>query len=121
MPERPGLRWVPVPVPLPELGRSRGFEVEGRGLLLCNADGTPYVIENICPHTLVSLAGGVLEGSVLECPHHGGRLDVRDGRPVRPPIRRSVACHPVREAVAGLEVGLKELGSVPSGTQSTAD
>jgi 3-phenylpropionate/trans-cinnamate dioxygenase ferredoxin subunit len=112
---------VAVPVPFPALGRSSGFEVEGRGLLLCNGDGAPYVIENVCPHTAVSLAGGVLQGTVLECPHHGGRLDVRDGRPVRLPIRRSVACYPVRAAGAGLEVGLPALGGVPSAALQPGD
>jgi nitrite reductase/ring-hydroxylating ferredoxin subunit len=101
------LRWLPIPIALPDPGGSRAFELASRKLLLCNAGGRPYVVENSCPHVRVSLEGGAIEGTVFECPHHGGRFDLRDGRPVRMPIRRSVATFPVRFAAdGGLEVGL---------------
>ena len=99
--------WLPVPIALPEPGGSRAFELASRRLLLCNAGGTPYVVENSCPHTRVSLEGGAIEGSVFECPHHGGRFDLRDGRPVRMPIRQRVAAFAVREAEGGgIEVAI---------------
>jgi 3-phenylpropionate/trans-cinnamate dioxygenase ferredoxin subunit len=99
--------WHRVPVALPPPGESRAFELRSRKLLLCNAGGTAYVIENACPHVRVSLEGGAIEGTVLECPHHGGRLDLRDGRPLRLPIRRGVATFAVRSASDGtLEVAI---------------
>ncbi len=79
-----------VPVPLPAPGRMQAFEAVGLRLVLCNVAGTPYVIEDRCPHAFVQLSGGRLEGPVLECPLHGGKLDVRSGEPVAPPIRRPV-------------------------------
>jgi 3-phenylpropionate/trans-cinnamate dioxygenase ferredoxin subunit len=101
------LTWHPAPIALPPPGETRPFELRSRKLLLCNAAGTPYVIEDSCPHVRVSMAGAVLDGCVLECPHHGGRLDVRDGRPARLPIRRSAETYAVRvSAAGGLEVGL---------------
>jgi 3-phenylpropionate/trans-cinnamate dioxygenase ferredoxin subunit len=100
--------WLRIPVELPPPGGTRAFELASRKLLLCNASGTPYVIDNVCPHVLVSLEGGALDGTILECPHHGGRLDLRDGRPVRLPIRRSVATYAVRRAADGaLEVAIE--------------
>jgi nitrite reductase/ring-hydroxylating ferredoxin subunit len=51
---------------------------------------------------------------VLECPLHGGKLDVRDGSPVAPPIRRPVATFPVRRTQDGLEVGLVSAHATPS-------
>ena len=64
-----------------------------------------YAIEDRCPHAGVALASGRLEGFVLECPLHGGRLDVRDGSPVEAPIRRAAERFAVREGVRGeLEV-----------------
>lgn len=98
--------WVAIGVDLPPEGRVVAFERGGRSLLLCHADGQPYVIANECPHAAVPLAPGVLRGCVLECPFHGGKLDVRTGAPVTPPIRRPVDCFPVRRAGDGLEVEL---------------
>lgn len=89
--------WRDVPVPLPPPGRMAAFEVGGLELVLCNVAGTPCVIEDRCPHVEVALSEGRLEGSVLECPLHGGKLDVRDGRPVAAPIRRPARTFAVRQ------------------------
>ncbi len=105
MPEE-GAQWTPVPVDLPEVGGVRAFEAGGRKLLLCNAEGAACVIENVCPHAAVPLSRGVLRGSVLECPFHGGKLDVRDGSPVAPPIRRKAATLRVRIQEERIEVAL---------------
>ena len=43
-------------------------------------------------------------GCVLECPVHGGRLDVRDGSPQRHPIRRPATTYPVRESGGQIEI-----------------
>lgn len=101
------LRWHPIDVPLPAEGRCRGFEAAGLRLLLCNADGTPYVIADECPHMRVSLSGGTLRGTVLECPLHGGKIDVRDGSAVARPIRKAAVCFPVRPVPGGFEVALR--------------
>jgi nitrite reductase/ring-hydroxylating ferredoxin subunit len=100
--------WRAIPVPLPRPGVLRPFEVEGRRLVLCNAEGAPRVLEDLCPHAGVALSPGRLVGCVLECPFHGGKLDVRDGRPVAPPIRRPVRTFPVRTVDERLEVALRE-------------
>jgi naphthalene 1,2-dioxygenase system ferredoxin subunit len=101
--------WHAVPVALPEPGRLAPFELWGRKLLLCNAEGAPYVVENRCSHALVALEDGTLRGTVLECPVHGGRIDVRSGQPVAPPIRKPVRSFPVRHAGGRLEVGLPRI------------
>jgi len=113
------LTWVPLPIPLPPPGGSRAFELASRRLLLCNAGGTPYVVEDACPHVRVSMQGGAIEGTVFECPHHGGRFDLRDGRPVRMPIRRGVETYAVREAEGGgLEVAVPVGAGVASSMRS---
>ena len=101
-------RWHAIPIPLPGPGGSEPFEAGGRALLLCNADGGPYVIDEQCPHARQSLAGGHIEGSVIACPLHGGQLDLRDGKPVSMPIRRATTCYPVRADGDALEVALPD-------------
>ena len=70
----------------------------------------PYVLHDECPHMRVPLSGGRLQGTVLECPRHGGKVDVRDGAVVERPIRKRATCFAVRESAAGLEVGLPASG-----------
>ena len=102
----PGAVWHRVPVPAPAPGRSVAFEVAGARLLLCNVDGAYHAIADECSHMKTPLAGGRLDGCLLECPLHGGKIDVRDGSPAAKPIRRPVASHPVRAADGALEVAL---------------
>jgi len=96
--------WADIPVALPPPGGMAAFELAGLELVLCNAGGAACVIEDRCPHAEVALSEGRLEGHVLECPMHGGKLDVRDGRPAAPPIRRPVRTFAVRQAGDRLQV-----------------
>jgi nitrite reductase/ring-hydroxylating ferredoxin subunit len=84
----------------------QAIETAGRQLVLCNAAGRVYALEDRCPHANVKLSGGRLEGSVLECPLHGGKLDVRDGSPLRPPIRKAATTFEVIEVDGGFEIQL---------------
>jgi 3-phenylpropionate/trans-cinnamate dioxygenase ferredoxin subunit len=54
--------------------------VGGREVLLANVDGSYYAIANKCTHLGGSLAKGVLEGSIVTCPRHGARFDVKTGK-----------------------------------------
>jgi 3-phenylpropionate/trans-cinnamate dioxygenase ferredoxin subunit len=56
--------------------------VDGKEVLLANVDGSYYAIANKCTHFGGSLAQGVLEGSVVTCPRHGARFDVKTGHAV---------------------------------------
>ena len=57
--------------------------VGGKDVLLANVDGSYYAIANKCTHLRGSLAKGVLEGSIVTCPRHGSRFDVKTGKNVR--------------------------------------
>lgn len=95
-----------MPIDLPDPGRTEPFRIAGRDLLLCNVNGTPYVLDDRCSHARTVLAGGRLCGFVLECPLHGGKIDVRDGSPVAPPVRHAVACWPARRVGERIEIAL---------------
>ena len=79
-------------------------KVGERKVLVCRVGDEYFAIENFCPHATVPLSRGRLEGCELECPFHGGKLDVRSGSPVHPPIRRPVATFAVRPVAGGLEI-----------------
>ncbi len=105
--EATDLRWVAVPIPMPPLGQTDDFEVGGLALLLCNAEGTPYVVADSCPHVRTSMKGGFVRGTILECPLHGGLMDLRDGAPKGMPIRKPGVCYAVRSnEKGGLEVAI---------------
>ena len=53
--------------------------IQGRSVAVFNVDGEIYAVENSCPHNGASLAGGQIEGRLLQCPAHGLRFDVATG------------------------------------------
>lgn len=53
-------------------------------VLLVNADGEVYAIEDACNHAGASLAEGQLRGCRITCPMHGYVFDVRTGELVIP-------------------------------------
>jgi 3-phenylpropionate/trans-cinnamate dioxygenase ferredoxin component len=64
-------------------GEMKKVEVDGRELLLARVSGSYYAIDDRCPHMGGDLSQGELHGSVVTCPKHGSRFDVRDGRLVQ--------------------------------------
>ena len=45
-----------------------------------------YATDGICTHGNAHLADGLVKGTLIECPKHNGRFDIRDGSPQRPPV-----------------------------------
>jgi nitrite reductase/ring-hydroxylating ferredoxin subunit len=90
----------------PGESRAAAALARGRRVVVCRAGGRLYALLDRCPHASEPLSGGALRGFALECPYHGGRLDVRDGRPLGLPIRRPGTTLPVREVGGRVEIGL---------------
>ena len=86
--------------PLPP-GATRVLRIEGRDVLVCNVEGRLYACENRCPHQDFALDDARLRGCFIECSLHGGRFDVRDGRPGRAPTRASLVTFPVHATPDG--------------------
>jgi 3-phenylpropionate/trans-cinnamate dioxygenase ferredoxin component len=107
------LEWVEAGVAAPEESRMVGLELRGLRLVVCRAGGLLFALEDRCPHAFSPLSEGALRGYTLECPFHGGTLDVRDGRPLSLPIRRAAATFAVRDAGDSLEIGLPAEGASP--------
>ncbi len=66
------------------------FDVGEHYVAVFNVDGTYYAVEDICTHDGGPLADGTLDGYAIECPRHGARFDIRDGRVLAPPAVRPV-------------------------------
>jgi nitrite reductase/ring-hydroxylating ferredoxin subunit len=60
-------------------GEGRVVEAGGRSLALFNVDGAYYAIDNSCAHRGGPLGEGELDGTVVTCPWHGWRWDVKSG------------------------------------------
>ncbi|MDQ2816723.1 MAG: non-heme iron oxygenase ferredoxin subunit [Candidatus Eremiobacteraeota bacterium] len=87
-------------------GKVKVVEAQGRRIALCNYDGAIYAIDDVCTHDRGPLGQGELIGREIECPRHGARFDVTDGRAVRLPAVRPVKVYPVsmRDGAITLEV-----------------
>jgi 3-phenylpropionate/trans-cinnamate dioxygenase ferredoxin subunit len=54
-----------------------------RAILLVKVQGRLYATDALCPHLQADLSEGTLQGTVLTCPLHGSKFDVRDGQVVQ--------------------------------------
>jgi len=52
---------------------------DGREIAVFNVEGTYYAIDNRCPHQGGSLGKGPVEGTIVTCPLHRFKIDLRDG------------------------------------------
>jgi nitrite reductase/ring-hydroxylating ferredoxin subunit len=77
-----------------EAGQGRVVEADGKTLALFNVDGVFYAMDNACAHRGGPLGEGDLDGTIVTCPWHAWRWDVRSGANANNPALR-VACFPV--------------------------
>ena len=61
-----------------------------------HVQGGYYAIDDICTHDGGELASGILEDTVIECPRHGARFDVRTGAVLSMPAVTGVTSYDVR-------------------------
>jgi len=65
-------------------------------LALYKVDGAVYCTANLCTHAEAYLSDGYLEGYEIECPLHGARFDIRDGRVLCQPATADIATFVVK-------------------------
>ncbi len=87
-------------------GQVKVYEVNGRRIALCNADGTFYAIDDVCTHDGGPLDQGELQGEQIECPRHGARFDLRTGRALVLPAVMPVRTYPVEVEGTTVKVSL---------------
>lgn len=60
-------------------GTMRPVDVGETRLMIVNVEGTLYAVDRICTHEEADLSTGFLNGSVVTCPLHLSRFDVKTG------------------------------------------
>lgn len=78
--------------------------VRGKKLaLFCVADHY-YAINNACSHAGGPLCQGKLSGQIIQCPWHGARFDVTNGKVIGPPAQSNIASYRTRVTANQVEV-----------------
>jgi 3-phenylpropionate/trans-cinnamate dioxygenase ferredoxin component len=72
-----------------------GVEVGEHRLVLAQVDGEMYALQDRCSHADFPLSDGELDGTELECIHHGAKFDVTSGKAIQFPAIRPVPAFPV--------------------------
>jgi 3-phenylpropionate/trans-cinnamate dioxygenase ferredoxin subunit len=88
------------------VGAAVVVEVGGKRLALCNTGEGIYAIDDVCTHDGGPLDQGQLDGKEIECPRHGARFDVTNGRALCLPAVRPVRTYPVRIEGGEVEIDL---------------
>ena len=77
-------------------GTAKPFSVNGTDVLVCNAGGSLYAIEDVCTHDGAPLDQGTLEGRCIICPRHGATFDIETGAALTLPAVMPVQTYSVR-------------------------
>lgn len=78
-------------------GDVRTFLVGSERIAVARAEGQLYAIQDRCSHDDGPLGEGCLVGFAVQCPRHGARFDVRDGKVLAAPAVVGIGTYEVRE------------------------
>ena len=96
------------------LGKAKRIIVETIPVAVFRLEDGFYAIEDTCSHQGASLAFGDLEGSVVACPRHGARFNVRTGATMSLPAVGGVRSYPVKIEDGQVFVGIRPISeSIP--------
>ena len=85
-------------------GGMKLIEVNGVSMVLCHVEGQMFAVGNVCTHDEGPLSGGLLDGYAVECPRHGARFDVRDGKVLCLPAAVPIPTYEVKVENAEIQV-----------------
>jgi nitrite reductase/ring-hydroxylating ferredoxin subunit/uncharacterized membrane protein len=80
-----------------EVNQMKLLRVDGRRLVLARTEEGYVAFDDRCTHKGGSLAGGVMIGSVVQCPWHGSQFDCRRGAIVAGPAKEPIGIYSVAE------------------------
>lgn len=82
-------------------GQITCVSVNGIQVLLANVDGQFHATDAMCTHEDWPLCNGALKDQSIECPLHGSRFSLIDGKPLDEPATTPLRIY--RVTVNGLE------------------
>ncbi len=91
-------------------GERRIVEIDGQAIAVFNIAGSYYAIADVCSHDDGPVAEGELYGTEIECPRHGARFDVRNGKVLSFPAIVDIPSYPVKVEAGEILVGLPPEG-----------
>lgn len=90
---------------LPSGGRKL-LEIDGKPIAVFNIAGAYYAIADVCSHDDGPVAEGDLYEHEIECPRHGARFDVRNGKVLSFPAIVDIPAYPVKVVDDEVLIGL---------------
>lgn len=103
--------WVSVcPASEITMGQREVFGINDHWVAIFNVSDKYYAIEDLCTHDGNVLAFDTkdqpskLIDHEIECPRHGGRFDIRDGKATRSPADIDVPWYEIRVNDGNIEV-----------------
>lgn len=77
-------------------GQMKKIEINGKKLLLANAQGQFYVVDEMCSHEDFSLFLGCIKGHSIKCSLHGSFFNLKSGEPEDEPACEAINTYPVK-------------------------
>jgi 3-phenylpropionate/trans-cinnamate dioxygenase ferredoxin subunit len=78
------------------IGQMKRVAPAGQALLLVNAEGGYYCVDEMCSHEEYSLWYGCVKGRSIKCSLHGSYFDLASGRPINEPADCPLGTYPTR-------------------------
>ena len=67
-------------------GNMKHIEVGGKEIVIVNANGKFYALNDRCAHMNAPLSMGNLTGNIVTCPFHGAKFDVTSRKKISEPV-----------------------------------
>lgn len=78
------------------VGQMKRIAPASKPLLLVNAEGGYYCVDEMCSHEDYSLWFGCVKGRSIKCSLHGSYFDLANGKPLNEPADCPLATYPAK-------------------------
>ena len=93
------------------IGQRLLVDIGGETIAVFHLAGRYFAIEDKCSHDDGPVAEGEIEGLEIECPRHGARFALENGKALTLPAVVDIPAYPVRVVGDEIQVGLPAVGT----------